>query len=343
MQLPIASAVRLPPPVRDEGPLVDAQGRRISYLRVSVTDRCNFRCVYCSPSNWAGKLDLLSAEEIVRLVSVFSAMGVTRVRLTGGEPLLRDDLPEIARGIAALPGIGEVCLTTNGHRLDALARELARAGVSVVNVSLDTVDAEGFRGVTKKGDVARVIGGIEAASHAGFARLGVNAVVLGGRNDSPAELAALARLAWRLCAVPRFIELMPFAGAGELVPSAEVRRRLAMEGIECEPAGSREGAGPASYWRAVDRGHAAGEVGFIGAMTESFCTRCNRVRLAATGELRACLGGRDQVPLAPLLRAGASDDDLESAIRSALAAKWEGHRFVEDGPRGLLPMMGIGG
>jgi cyclic pyranopterin phosphate synthase len=268
---------------------------------------------------------------------------VTRVRLTGGEPLLRDDLPEIARGISRLPGLREVCLTTNGHRLEALAPELVAAGVSSVNVSLDAVDAEAFRALTKNGDVERVKRGIEAAARAGFRRVGLNAVVIAHRNDSPSSLARLARFAWDHSATPRFIELMPFAGLEGLVPNGEVRRRILEEGIVCEPVGPREGAGPASYFRAIDRGRDAGDIGFVGAMTENFCTRCNRARISATGELRACLGGREQVPLAPMMRAGASDDELRAAIRGALLAKWDGHRFVEEGAAGLLTMMGIGG
>jgi cyclic pyranopterin phosphate synthase len=325
------------------GPLVDAQGRRITYLRMSVTDRCNFRCVYCSPSNWAGKADYLSGPELIRLASVFVSMGVERIRLTGGEPLIRDDLPAIARGIAAIAGVRELCLTTNGHRLAALAGELVAAGISNVNVSLDAVDAAGFRALTKNGDVARVLTGIEAARNAGFSRIGVNAVVMPGKNDAAAQLAALARFAWSHGAVPRYIELMPFAGAGEVVPSAEVRKRLESQGIRLTQGSARDGAGPAGYWTGHDPEGPGGDVGFIGAMTENFCTRCNRVRLTATGELRACLGGREQVPLAPMLRAGADDAALAAAIRGALLAKWEGHRFVDDGPRGLLPMMGIGG
>ncbi len=343
MHLPIATGSSVPRSLSGAGRLFDAQGRRISYLRLSVTDRCNFRCGYCSPANWAGKGRLLAVGEILRLVSVFVSRGVDRVRLTGGEPLLRRDLPDIARGIASMSGVEEVCLTTNGDRLASMAAELKRAGVSVVNVSLDTLDKGRFREVTKRGDLTRVLRGLEAAAKVGFARLGVNAVVQAGVNDAPEALAALARRSWSLGAVPRFIERMPFAGEGEAVPSVEVRRRLERAGIACERGGVRAGAGPATYYRATDGGRPAGEIGFIGAMTESFCAGCNRVRISATGDLRACLGGRSEAPLAALLRGGAGDGELEGAIRAALLVKWEGHRFVEDGGRGLLPMMGIGG
>jgi cyclic pyranopterin phosphate synthase len=342
--LPLARAARPPPlPLPDDGLLRDAQGRRITYLRLSVTDTCNFRCAYCSPANWAGRAALLRADELVRLATVFAKAGVSRVRLTGGEPLVRDDLPEIARGIASIPGIGEVCLTTNGHRLAELATPLRAAGVSVVNVSLDTLDPAGFRTLTKTGDLARVVAGVLAAGNAGFSRLGLNAVLLSGVNDDAASIASLVRFAWSHGAVPRFIELMPFAGDGAPVPSAEVVKRLESRGFSLVPRERRAGAGPARYWDADDGSAARGEIGFIGAMTENFCASCNRVRVSATGEVRSCLGGHDQVPLGALLRGGASDAALLSAIQGALGAKREGHRFVEDGRAGLLPMMGIGG
>jgi cyclic pyranopterin phosphate synthase len=273
---------------------------------------------------------------------VFVSLGVERIRLTGGEPLVREDLVDIVHGLKALPGVRELCLTTNAHRLAELARPLATAGIDAVNISLDTLDADEFRALTKTGDVTRVVEGLVAAGSAGFKRLAVNAVVMGGRNDDPAGLAALARFAWAHGAIPRFIELMPFAGAGAVVSVAELVRRLQQAGLALEPRGRRDGAGPAKYWTAtdVDGEH---EIGFIGAMTDNFCASCNRVRLSAKGSLRACLGGRDEAPLSALLRAGADDRTLAAAIRGALAAKWDGHRFVEDGAAGLLPMMGIGG
>lgn len=345
--LPLVSEPPRPPPTvpvgDDDGLLRDAQGRRITYLRLSVTDTCNFRCVYCSPSNWAGRAAVLGGGELVRIAALFARLGVSRVRLTGGEPLVRPDLLEIARGIAALPGLRELCLTTNGHRLAELAGPLRDAGVSVVNVSLDTLDPDRFRALTHNGDVTRVVAGIEAAAAAGFSRLGLNAVLLPGANDDADTIASLVRFAWANGAVPRFIELMPFAGGGAPVATRDVVERLESKGFSLAERGGRDGSGPARYWSAADGRGASGEVGFIGAMTENFCASCNRVRLSATGELRACLAGREQVPLARLLRGGATDDAIAGAIRGALAAKWDGHRFVEDGRAGLLPMMGIGG
>ncbi len=319
-------------------PLIDAQGRRITYLRLSVTDRCNFRCVYCSPANWAGKTHGLSAEALVRIARLFVSAGVDRVRLTGGEPLLRDDLVDIAREIRRL-GVRELCLTTNGHHLSRDAHALVEAGVTHLNLSIDTTDERVFRTLTERGEVSRVVDGLRAASTAGFRHLSVNAVVIAGRNDSSTQLSELARTSWDHGATPRFIELMPFAGGDAVVPNTEARRRLAEVGIELTPVGARSDAGPASYFRTAD----GREVGFIGAMTENFCTRCNRVRVSAAGELRACLGGRDQVELAPLLASNAGDEEILAVVRAALAAKHDGHRFVEERGRGLFPMMSFGG
>lgn len=328
------------PPVDDAAPLADAQGRLITYLRLSIIDRCNFRCTYCSPAHWSGKEDYCTADELVRLVSVFASMGVRRVRLTGGEPLLRPDVVEIARRVKTTAGIEELCLTTNGHHLARLAPELA-PWVDRVNVSLDTADADAFKKITERGSLDTVLDGLKAASTAPFASRALNVVVMSGVNDTPEMLAELVHVAWTHSAVPRFIELMPFAGGGDVVPTREVMARLETAGMKLQHAVYGTGAGPSKYAPAT-ASFGTGEVGFIGAMTENFCDRCNRVRVTAKGELRACLGGRDQVPLVGLLRGGASDLELARAIRRALGAKWDRHRFDEGGDR-LLPMMGAGG
>ena len=321
-------------------PLQDAQGRGIRYLRLSVTDRCNFRCVYCSPSEWSGRADLLNAAELERLTRIFAALGVVRVRLTGGEPTARKDLVEITERLARVPGISELCLTTNGVRLPELAGPLYDAGLRRLNVSLDTVDAAAFRLLSgERGEAADVIAGIVAARVAGFSDLVVNAVVLAGVNDKPSQLAALVETAWQLGATPRFIELMPFSG-GTLVPTDVVLARLALAGIELQPEVDKTSTpprGPSVYYQ-----HNRGSVGFISPITKNFCGGCNRVRVAANGDLRACLGGREQVPLRTMLRDGASDGAIAVAIRAALMLKLERHDM--DAPRGrLLPMMGIGG
>ena len=337
----IPSTAPLPAPVRDplSPPLLDAQGRLMSYLRLSVTDRCNFRCQYCSPASWGGKKDLLTAAELERITSVFARMGIRRVRLTGGEPLLRPDIVEVAGRLARLPGVERLAITTNASHLEALARPLSEAGLTELNLSLDTLRPDTFRALSKQGDFAAILRGIEAAVGVGFHSLKLNVVVLRGVNDR--EAAALIAFAHARGIVPRFIELMPF-GKGEGVPTTELLSRLAAEGLALteEPDLPNELQGPARYLRT-----AGGErVGFISPMTQNFCGGCNRVRVASNGDLRSCLGGRSQAPLHALIRGGASDAELALAVRAALGEKPEGHRFNEAGAAAqLLPMMGIGG
>jgi cyclic pyranopterin phosphate synthase len=322
---------------------VDAQGRRIQYLRLSLTDRCNFRCSYCAPAGPDHCEDPLPRAELARLVAVFARLGIRRVRLTGGEPTLRKDLLDIVRDVHATPGIEEIALTTNGHLLASTAAPLRAAGVSRLNVSLDTLDPEKLQRISgRAATLARIVAGIEAAFAAGFASVKLNVVVVEGVNDG--ELADLARFAWRFGATARFIELMPF-GPGKPVSTAEVKRLLEAQGIRLEADATR-GWGPAYHMRGTSELNGRTErglVGFIGAMTENFCDGCNRVRVGADGSLRACLGGRDRVPLAELLRAGATDEELAAAIRAALLAKGERHEMPARGPSGLLPMIGSGG
>lgn len=318
-------------------PLLDAQGRHITYLRLSLTDRCNFRCVYCSPASWGGRSQLLDAGQLERLVTLFASLGIRRVRLTGGEPLFRRDVVEIVERLGRL-GLDEICATTNGHQLPDLAQPLAAAGLRSINLSLDTLDPERFAHLSGgRGEVGRVLLGLDAALAAGM-DVKLNAVVLKGINER--DGAELIRFAWSKGVVPRFIECMPFR-EGEPVPTAQLIEILAEQGIPLteDAAATDLPRGPARYYRG-----AGGRVGFISPMTQNFCSACNRVRVAANGDLRACLGGRAQAPLSTLLQQGASDDALEAAIRSALGDKPEGHRFNEPAARGaLLPMMGIGG
>ncbi|GEJ59023.1 GTP 3',8-cyclase MoaA [Anaeromyxobacter diazotrophicus] len=323
-------------------PLQDAQGRLIAYLRLSLTDRCNFRCNYCSPSEYEEPSSVLTRPELARLVGVFARLGVRRVRLTGGEPTLRKDLVAIAGDVGATLGVEEVALTTNGHRLAELARPLRAAGVGALNVSLDTLRPERLGAISGRGArLADVLAGVDAAAAEGFPHLKLNTVVLGGVNED--ELGDLVRYAWARGASPRFIELMPFA-QGTPVPTARVKALLAAQGVALEPCEKR-GWGPAHYMRERGAGAAARHVGFIGAMTENFCERCNRARVAADGGFQVCLGGEAQVPLGALLRGGASDEALEVSIRQALAHKAPRHH-MEEASAGLVklrPMMGIGG
>jgi len=327
---------------RHDAPLADGLGRRITYLRLSLTDRCNFRCSYCSPAAPEARERPLGRAALARLVRVFAGLGVRRVRLTGGEPTLRPDLLDVIRDVKAAPGIEEIALTTNGHLLDGLAAPLRDAGVSRLNVSLDTLDPERLRRIAgRTASMERIVRGIEAAAKAGFASLKVNVVVVRGENEG--ELGELARFAWRAGATARFIELMPF-GPGEPVPTSEVKRLLEAQGIRLSPDASR-GWGPAYHMRGEsDAGgrRAAGLVGFIGAMTENFCAGCNRVRVGADGALRACLGGRDRLPLRDLVEGGTPDAEIAGRIRAALAGKGERHGMGGGGD-GLPPMMGTGG
>lgn len=324
------------------GPLVDAQGRRITYLRLSLTDRCNFRCSYCAPAGPDRFDDPLARADLARLVAIFAGLGVRRVRLTGGEPTLRSDLLDVVRDVRRTPGIEEVALTTNGHLLGALAVPLREAGVSRLNVSLDTLDAEKLHHISgRAATLERIVSGIEAAFSAGFASVKLNVVVVAGVNDG--ELGDLARFAWRFGATARFIELMPF-GAGQPVPTARVKELLAEQGVSLEADATR-GWGPAYHMRGTSWSGGrpvSGLVGFIGAMTEGFCDGCNRVRVGADGSLRACLGGREREPLGELLASGASDAEIAARVRAALLAKKERHAMGEPG-RPLLPMIGTGG
>ncbi|HVO21887.1 MAG TPA: GTP 3',8-cyclase MoaA [Anaeromyxobacter sp.] len=319
--------------------LADPQGRLVRYLRVSLTDRCNFRCTYCSPSELEPSDGLLTRAELRRLFQVFAALGVRRIRLTGGEPTLRKDVVEIAADAASTPGVEEVALTTNGHRLAELVEPLRGAGLSALNVSLDTLRPDRLAGVSGRGArLDQILAGIDAAAFR-FRSLKVNAVVVRGLNED--ELGALVMHAWDRGALPRFIEQMPFAG-GAPVPLSEVRRLLREQGFDLEPDGWR-GWGPARHMRARSGGR-EGLIGFIGAMTENFCDECNRARVAADGGFQACLGGEGRADLRALLRGGASDAALEEAIRGALSRKAPRHRMEQAGDGlVLLPMRGIGG
>ena len=260
-------------------PLLDAQGRRMTYLRLSVTDRCNFRCTYCSPASWGGKKDLLTPAEFERIVSVFARMGIQRVRLTGGEPLIRPDIVEVSQRIAAVPGVERVAITTNASHLERLARPLREAGVSQLNISLDTLSADTFRRVSKQGDFAATLRGIDAAAGAGYASLKLNTVVMRGVNDG--EVPALVAYAHARGLVPRFIELMPF-GQGEPVPTEELVERLRASGLALDVDEEGPGAsdGPARYWRTP-----SGRVGFISPLTQNFCGGGHPLRVASHGGL----------------------------------------------------------
>lgn len=332
--------------------LTDGFARRVRYLRVSVTDRCNYRCTYCMPESltdslqFAERSTLLTFEELARVVRVFAGLGVRKVRLTGGEPTVRRGIVDLVGQIAQIPGIDQVVMTTNGHLLDDLAAPLAAAGLRAVNVSIDTLDPARFLGLTGRGDLARVQRGIAAARAAGLA-VKLNAVALRGVNDD--ELVALCEYAWAHGATPRFIEHMPMSGGALYAASAELSAAAIRAQLEATlgplvaaPSAAGPDAGPARYWALAAA--PTREVGIISAMTEHFCDDCNRLRLTATGALHACLGHDDATSLRDVLRGGGSDTDVVRAIAGAVTGKRAGHAFDRSG--GGAPtkhMIGIGG
>lgn len=349
-RLPILGAVsrKGPTPVVAAGvPLTDPFGRRIDYVRISVTDRCNLRCSYCMPAEgmrWIPQADILSYEEIARIASVLAASGVRRIRLTGGEPTVRRELDRLVRLLAAIPGVDDIALTTNGLRLRELARTLVNAGVTRFNVSLDTLDPGQFAALTRGGEVARVLDGIDAVLELGLAHpTKVNCVVVGGANDGRHTVDLVRRFEGKDVVV-RFIENMPFTdhegwAGGKYVPLAAVRDRLVAE-LGIQPGAAVAGSGPAEYW-SVPGGTV--RVGFIHPVSEHFCAACNRVRLTATGELRPCLGHLGSTSLRDVMRAGGDDDALRAAIAESLAAKPERHNFAEDPTEAKGGMSAIGG
>ncbi len=324
----------------------DGFGRRIDYLRLSVTDRCNLRCVYCLPeaaARFAPGADLLSDDEIVALAGAFARLGVSKIRITGGEPLVRPGLPGLVRRLRALSGIKDLSLSTNGVLLAGLAGDLKDAGLDRVNVSLDTLAPERFSRITRFGSLNSVLAGVEAAVEAGLAPVKLNVVTAKGMNDD--EIPAFAALTDKKPLHVRFIELMPMGETGFFTPERRVplREMMAAAG-PLEPASAAPlGHGPARCYR---RPGAAGTVGFISALSCGFCDACNRVRLSSTGTLIPCLDGDDGVDLRNPLRRGAGPDALMELIRSAVRAKPEGHSMLarasaaEENPRFMCSIGG---
>ena len=330
--------------------LVDLQRRRVEYLRLSVTDRCNYRCSYCMPAQGVDvvpRADLLDFDEMVALTRIFVQLGVRRLRLTGGEPLVRRGIVDLVQKLAAIPGIDDLAMTTNGHLLADLAAPLREAGLQRLNVSIDTLDAQKFAVVTRGGTLQPVLDGIAAAQRVGFASIKLNAVTLKGLNDH--DLLPLCEFAAEQKLVLRLIEYMPigvdaFWGPETWQPVAETRAHvMAAYALEPDESGEIPGGGPARYWRG--RHKLSGRelrVGFISAVSEKFCEACNRVRLSPTGVLRECLSARGALSLRDMLRAGASEAELTAAIRDAMAGKVDGHRYDASVPT-LESMSAIGG
>lgn len=329
-------------------PLVDRFGRRHTDLRVSVTDRCNLRCVYCVQQahvRFLPQSQILTFEEIERLVRLFAQLGIERVRLTGGEPLVRKGVVQLVRMLARVPGIAELALTTNGTLLEQFARPLWAAGLRRVNVSLDTLEPARFEQISRRDAVHRVMRGIRAAQQAGFSPIKLNALAIRRRTEE--EIVPLVRFALDNHVELRFIEYMPIdaaagADAYEALPAAEIVQTIVAHFGPVEPVVEQaNGRGTASMYRLVGGG---GQVGVIAAVTQPFCHRCTRLRLTADGTLRHCLFAQQEWSLRDAMRAGAADEDLEALIRQAVKEKPEkqgGHPNTFSG--GGRAMYQIGG
>ncbi len=327
-------------------PLVDSFGRVHDNLRVSVTDRCNVRCFYCMPETevrFVKRGEILDFEEIERFARIAAGLGITKLRVTGGEPLLRRGLPSLIRGLASIPGIADLALTTNGVLLSELAAPLYDAGLRRINVHLDTLDRERFVRITRRDELGRVLAGIEAARRLGY-RIKLNAVAV--KNLVEPDIAPLARYARENGYEARFIEFMPLDAQNlwdrsKVLLADDIIETLSREIAPLDPVPDPDPRAPASEYAYADGG---GRVGFIASVSKPFCLNCNRLRLTADGKLRYCLFALEEDDVKTPMRAGASDEEIANLIRRNAAGKWEGHeinssRFVAP-PR---PMYAIGG
>lgn len=315
---------------------LDRFGRKISYLRISLTDHCNLRCVYCMPEDMVFRpnAELMQDDEILLLVRLFTELGFYKFRLTGGEPTIRAQVVELVREIARIPGVERLTMTTNGVRLDKLAQPLAKAGLQRVNISLDTLNPERFRRLTRWGTLEDVWRGIHAAEEAGLVPIKINAVIVRGYNE--ADVVDLARLTqdhpWQV----RFIEMMPFAGATQfqrihLVTAEEIQTSIEKKLGALEVVNGGKLDGEARLFRFPG---AKGDIGFIASVTQPFCASCTRARLTADGRLRLCLLREGEVDLLTPLRSGASLDDLRQMVLNGIWHKPWGHGLEE----GSIPL-----
>jgi cyclic pyranopterin phosphate synthase len=325
--------------------LIDTFGRVHNNLRISVTDRCNLRCTYCMPEEvrFLDKGELLTFEEITRFVTIAAGLGVDKVRLTGGEPLLRRELTSLVRMLVAVPGIRDVGLTTNGILLAEQAQALYDAGLRRINISLDALDPARFRQMTRRDGVDRVVAGILAAKRAGFEPVKINAVSI--RDITEAEVVPLARFAREHGLEMRFIEYMPIGAdqweRGKVYFAHEILEQMEREVAPLVPVEDYDPRAPAMEFRYTD---GRGKVGIIASISRPFCMSCNRIRLTAEGKLRNCLFALDEVDVKPMLRGNTPDEEIARAIRKNVHEKWEGHeintsRFIKP----LRTMHAIGG
>ena len=327
--------------------LIDPYGRRIEYVRLSVTDRCDLRCFYCLPKGFKDFRQpehWLTREEIVRVMGAFAELGTKRVRITGGEPLVRKDIVPLIEGLSALPGITDLSLSTNATQMERHAEGLRDAGINRINVSLDTLDAARFKEITQ-GNLEPVIRGLKRAAEVGLRPVKINMVVMKGLNDH--EIFDMVEFCREHRFTLRFIEAMPVGDAGRKAGDhyldLDVVRRRLDERYELIP-DVVPGGGPARYVRLQDRTTGGSEcsIGFITPMSRHFCDTCNRVRMAVDGTLFMCLGQEHQYPLRPLLREGCSEEELKAAILEAIALKPQQHEFSEK-PEQVVRYMSLTG
>ena len=322
----------------------DSFQRPINYLRISVTDRCNLRCVYCMPEDGVNLMshgDILTYEEIRTVVKAAAEIGINKIRITGGEPLVRMGVADLVKMLAGIDTVDDISLTTNGILLAEHAAGLKEAGLRRVNISLDTLRPNRFRQITRCGELEDTLSGIQAAGTAGLDPVKINVVVMAGINDD--EIIDFARKTasdgWHV----RFIEHMPVNGEEPVVtrlfPVSEMRKRIESLGV-LEPWKVDVGNGPAKYFRLPG---ASGTIGFITPVTEHFCYQCNRLRLTADGKLRPCLLSEDEIALREPLRRGATADELKNLIEKAVAGKPRGHRLAEGKKRNGRPFSQVGG
>jgi GTP 3',8-cyclase len=323
----------------------DGFGRQIDYLRMSVTDRCDFRCVYCMGKNmtFLPRQQVLTLEELQRLATLFVGLGIRKIRLTGGEPLIRPGIVGLCRNIAALPGLRELVMTSNGSQLGRLARPLVDAGVKRMNISLDSLDGQKFRAITRNGDLDQVLNGIEAARDAGFERIKLNCVVMKGRNFD--EVPTLVQYAIDQRIDISFIEEMPLGDVGRsrgesFCSSDEVRTLIASQHRLLDS--TENSGGPARYVR-LER-HPETRIGFISPNSHNFCGSCNRLRMTVEGKLLLCLGQDDALDLRGLLRRYPLDDQpVINAVQKALRGKPLRHDFSPDGEVQIVRFMNMSG
>lgn len=329
------------------GPLVDTFDRIHDNLRISVTDRCNIRCFYCMPEdnvNYVAREEILSFEEIERFARVAVSLGVTKLRVTGGEPLVRKDLPVLIQKLSTLPGVKDLALTTNGVLLTRHAQALYDAGLRRLNVHLDTLDRDRFLRITRRDDLQKVLDGLDVAQRMGFGPIKINAVAV--KNLVEPDIVPLVRFGRERGFEVRFIEFMPLDAQGlwsrsNVLSAGEIIETLSREISPLIEIPERDPRAPATEYRFAD---GIGTVGFIASITRPFCLNCNRIRLTSDGKLRYCLFAIEETDVKSLLRDGASDEEIAATIRSTVHKKWIGHeinsaKFVPP-PR---PMYAIGG